>query len=110
MPMINAQDINDALRYNDGDIQGTARFRALSGAFGALGGDLSAVGLNPASSAVFTNSYASVTLSSLNKDNETSFFNTSNTASNSDLSLQQAGGVFVFKSNNEDSNWKKNSN
>lgn len=107
MPIINAQDINDALRYNDGEIQGTARFRALSGAFGALGGDLSAISSNPAGSAVFTNSYASFSISSFNKDNETSFFNTKNTTSNSDFSLQQAGGVFVFKSNNESSNWKK---
>ncbi len=29
-----SQDIYDALRYSQNDIQGTARFRALSGAFG----------------------------------------------------------------------------
>ena len=34
---IKAQDISDALRYSQDEIQGTARFRALSGAFGALG-------------------------------------------------------------------------
>lgn len=107
MPIISAQDISDALRYSNGEIQGTARFRALSGAFNSLGGDISAISLNPAGSAVFTNSYASVSLSSYNNDNETSFFNGRNTASNSDISLQQGGAVFVFKNYKEDSNWKK---
>ena len=34
----------DAVRYANDDLTGTARFRAMSGAFGALGGDLSAIG------------------------------------------------------------------
>ena len=33
---INAQDVNDALRYSSGEVIGSARYRALSGAFGAL--------------------------------------------------------------------------
>ena len=52
----NAQDINDALRYANAEVQGSARFRALSGAFGALGGDLSAISINPAGSAIFIKS------------------------------------------------------
>ena len=32
----NAQDITDALRYSQTELNGTARFSALSGAFGAL--------------------------------------------------------------------------
>lgn len=107
MPIISAQSISDALRYSNGEINGTARFRALSGAFNSLGGDISAISLNPAGSAIFNNSYASVTLSSNNNDNDTSFFNGRNTSSNSDISLQQGGAVFVFKNYKEDSNWKK---
>jgi len=53
MSFMYGQDISDALRYSQDEIQGSARFRALSGAFGALGGDLSAVSLNPAGSASF---------------------------------------------------------
>ena len=105
--IINAQDINDAVRYNEGEIQGSARFRALSGAFGALGGDLSAININPAGSSVFNNSYASFTLANSNVKNETSYFNGTSTDSNSDINLQQAGGVFVFKNTNSDSPWKK---
>ena len=32
-----AQDFNDALRYADDNLQGTSRFQAMGGAFGALG-------------------------------------------------------------------------
>ena len=36
------QDLTDALRYSRGETEGTARFKSMSGAFGALGGDMSA--------------------------------------------------------------------
>ena len=39
----NAQNIDDVLRYSTDNLQGTARFQAMSGAFGALGGDLSSL-------------------------------------------------------------------
>lgn len=107
MFIISAQDINDALRYSNGEVIGSARYRALSGAFGALGGDLSAVSVNPAGSAVFVNSFASVSLNISDVDNETSYFGRSNNSSDSDLSLNQGGGVFVFKNRNESSSWRK---
>ncbi|TYB69056.1 transporter [Bizionia saleffrena] len=105
MPTITAQNLNDAVRYSDGEIQGSARFRALSGAFGALGGDLSAITINPAGSAVFLKSYAAITLGNTNTKNETSYFNGRNSSSNSNFNIQQAGGVFVFQ-NNSGSPWK----
>ena len=80
-PFIYGQDITDALRYSQDEIQGTARFRALSGAFGALGGDMSAVSLNPAGSAVFSSSHASFTLSNLDTKNDTQYFNGFNSTS-----------------------------
>lgn len=107
MSNVMGQDIADALRYSQDDIQGTARFRALSGAFGALGGDLSAINLNPASSAIFNRSYSSLTLSSLNINNDATYFNESRSSSDTKLDLNQAGGVFVFKSSNENASWKK---
>ena len=38
-----SQNIFDALRYSNDNIEGSARFSAMSGAFGALGGELSAL-------------------------------------------------------------------
>lgn len=107
MSNIMAQDISDALRYSQDEIQGTARFRALSGAFGALGGDMSAVSLNPAGSAIFNNSHASVSLSNSNIDNDISFFNGRSSSSESKIDLHQAGAAFVFANRNENSSWKK---
>lgn len=104
---IYAQDINDALLYGGGEIQGTARYRALSGAFGALGGDLSAVSVNPAGSAIFTSSFASLSLSNEDKNNNTSYFNGRASSSNSDTSINQAGAVFVLKNTDINSSWKK---
>ncbi len=108
LPMLNlnAQDITDALRYAQSDIQGTARFRALSGAFGALGGDMSAVGLNPAGSAIFNNNHVSFSISNLNVNNDLTYFNNTTSASNSDFDFHQAGAAFVFTSANN-SPWKK---
>ena len=60
-----AQDFNDALRYADDNLQGTSRFQAMGGAFGALGGDLSAFAHNPAGSAVYN--YGQFGISLLNR-------------------------------------------
>ena len=65
-----AQQVADALQYAQDDINGTARFRAMGGAFGALGGDLSALNVNPAGSAIFTTNFAAITLSNQNKKNK----------------------------------------
>ena len=106
MSTIYAQDISDALRYSQSEIQGTARFRALSGAFGALGGDMSAVSINPAGSAVFSQSHASFTVSNLDTDNKTQYFNGLGSSNESNFDINQAGAAFVFESNNN-SPWRK---
>lgn len=105
MPIVNAQNINDALRYSQNEIQGTARFRAMGGAFGAVGGDQSSISLNPAGSALFNSSEASVTFSSIHNENDTQYFNGFSNSSDANLDFQQAGVTFVFSS--WDSPWKR---
>lgn len=102
-----AQDITDAVRYSLDDIHGTARFRAMSGAFGALGGDLSAVSVNPAGSSVFTLSQASVSISHAGLKNNINYFNGLSSSSDSKFDLNQTGVAFVFNNMNPDSPWKK---
>ncbi|TYA58190.1 OmpP1/FadL family transporter [Formosa maritima] len=102
-----AQDVSDALRYTNDELQGTARFRALSGAFGALGGDMSAVSINPAGSSIFNVSHISMSLSNNNIKNEVQYFNGFNTSKESNLDLNQAGAAFVFNNSNSNSNWSK---
>ncbi len=101
-----AQSIADGLRFGTTDVTGTARFRALGGAFGALGGDLSAIGINPASSAIFTRGTTSFTLAVDAFSNDTNYFGTTNSTSDTDVSFNQAGGVFVI-GNNSSSKWNK---
>ena len=51
---VSAQNYTDALRYSNEELNGTARFKAMGGAFGALGGDFSSISQNPAGSSIFT--------------------------------------------------------
>jgi hypothetical protein len=105
--LTNAQDITDALRYAKDDVQGTARYRALSGAFGALGGDMSAITINPAGSSVFNDSHISISLSNQNNKTETQYFNGKESSSDSNIDLNQIGAAFVFNNGNANSKWKK---
>ena len=106
MSTLYAQDISDALRFSQSEIQGTARFRALSGAFGALGGDMSAVSLNPAGSAVFSQSQASFSVSNIYIKNNTSYFNGFGNSNESVFDINQGGAAFVF-ANTNNSPWRK---
>lgn len=107
MTFSQAQDITDAVRYSSDQLTGTARFRAMSGAFGALGGDLSAISINPAGSAIFLSSAATVTLSYNRRNNNTQYFNGVTSNRDSDVYFDQAGAVLVFNGINENSPWKK---
>ena len=102
-----AQDISDAVRFSMDEIQGTARFRAMSGAFGALGGDMSSININPAGSAIFNNSHASLSLGVYNTKNNISYFNGNNSSSDSNVDLNQLGATFVFRNTNVNSPWTK---
>ena len=56
-----AQTAYDALRYSENNYEGTARSVAMGNAFTALGGDLGAVTINPAGSAVAGYSQITIT-------------------------------------------------
>lgn len=102
-----SQSVSYATRYAQDNLTGTARFRAMGGAFGALGGDLSSISVNPAGSAIFLNNQVGITFSNQNTKNSSNYYeNETNDKDNSFL-LNQAGGVFVFHNDNPDTNWKK---
>ncbi|NBL65902.1 transporter [Flavobacterium sp. NST-5] len=103
----NAQEVNDALRYSQDNLTGTARFRAMSGAFGALGGDFSSLNVNPAGGAIFTTNQMAVTLSSINTKNKSDFFGTKTEDRENAFDLNQLGAIWVFENRNLESNWKK---
>ncbi len=104
---IQAQDINDAMRYAQDNQTGTARFRAMGGAFGALGGDFSAINVNPAGSSVFANNQVGATLGSFNTKNNSNYFGTKTSENDSNFDIIQAGGVYVFENEDRKSDWKR---
>lgn len=102
-----SQEVSDAMRYSQDNLTGTARFRAMGGAFGALGGDLSSLSVNPAGSAIFSNNQVGVTFSNQDIKNNSNYFGTQTSDKENSFILNQAGGVFVFNNRNPNSNWKK---
>ncbi|MEO1010623.1 MAG: outer membrane protein transport protein [Bacteroidota bacterium] len=105
--ILSAQNINDVLRYGGESLQGTARYQAMGGAFGALGGDLSGLNSNPAGSAVFNNSLMTITGTYFHRENESAYFDRSIISDMNTTDMNQFGSVFVFKNTDTDSSWKK---
>lgn len=97
-----AQEISptDIMNYNGSDMNGTARFKGMSGAFGALGGDLSALKINPAGSAFFNYNSTAFSLAFVNKNNKSDYNGSKEKENDTDFDLSQLGAVFVFNSNN----------
>lgn len=93
------QDLGVALSNNNK--QTTARSMGMKNAFGALGGDLSAIAINPASTAVFNNSLAAITLGFSDKNINADFYGTSTDNNFSNINLSQLGGVMVFENDSE---------
>lgn len=101
---LGAQTIDDVLRYSTENLIGTPRFQAMGGAFGALGGDLSALGVNPAGSAVFSFSEIGITGTYAHNSNDAHYGGSLWNTKDNSFDLNQIGGVFVFKAT--DSPWK----
>ncbi len=100
-----SQTYQDVLRYSQPQYSGTARSVAMGSAFGSLGGDFSAIGINPAGIAAYRTSEFSFTPSIMLNSSE-SIMNgsssTSLTSVNSDenktkLLLNQFGYVGTYR-------------
>lgn len=70
---LSAQGSSDALRYSRQDISGTARFTAMGGSFGALGGEVSGLSINPGGIGVYRSSEFSFS-TGFNNYNSTSLY------------------------------------
>ena len=68
-----------AILFSQNDNNGSARFTAMSAAFGALGGDISSINVNPAGLSVFKNSTFSGTFNSRNSEITSNYYGNSNT-------------------------------
>ena len=81
---------------------GTARFEAMSGAFGALGGDISAVDVNPAGASVAKSSLATVSLYNRDTDLGINYYGNQTNSNNNELNISQGGAILVFDTHHEE--------
>ena len=95
-----------ALLFSKDDANGTARFTSMGGAFGALGGDISVMNINPAGLSVYNNSSFVASLNSRNTDIISNYYGNIRTNEDQFLNLSQAGAVLVFDSAYK-SDWNK---
>ena len=98
---------NDAISIGTQQVNGTARFNAMGGAFGALGGDISSLQINPAGSALFNYNHFSLTGNLQIQKNKSIFSNAQNNAKESDVNVPNFGAVFVIDSQNQEQALKK---
>ncbi|MCP9611406.1 OmpP1/FadL family transporter [Coprobacter tertius] len=69
---LHAQGETDALKFSQTDLNGSARFMSMAGAFGALGGDISSLTQNPAGIGVYRSSEIVTTFGFANLSNSVS--------------------------------------
>lgn len=92
----NCQNIDDAINYSFENQIGNSRFTSMSGAFGALGGNLSAISINPASSSVFEVSRFGGSIALESNNLKSNFLENENSEKESTLHYH-GGIVYVFK-------------
>jgi hypothetical protein len=90
---INGQDQFYALRYSQNFISGTARYTAMGGAFGAVGGDFTAASVNPAGLGLFRSSEFTITPAYTISNSKTSFLDEVNNNVEYNLTIGNMGLV-----------------
>lgn len=92
-----AQTIYDATNIASKDLSGTARFVGMGGAMGALGGDISTIGTNPAGIGIYRSNDVSFSMgySSLNTDSK--YLGSTFGMKKNRFNIDNAGVVFSMK-------------
>lgn len=104
--ILQAQNLNEIVRYGSESLNGTARYQALSGAFGALGGDLSALSNNPAGSTTFAFGEVAATADFQKYENSSRFFGNQDYDKKNTFDIGQAGFVMIL-TNPSATKWDK---
>ncbi|MAU35972.1 MAG: hypothetical protein CMD14_01200 [Flavobacteriales bacterium] len=103
--IVNAQNEIDALRYSTHELSGTARYSAMGGAFGSLGGEFSGLSSNPAGIGMYQFSELSFT-PCFNLNSTKSYYNNYNLSSyKSKVSIGNLGLVFTLPQ--KESDWRR---
>lgn len=88
-----AQNETDVLRYSQTYMKGSARFTAMGGAFGALGGDISSFMVNPAGVGVYRSSEFIFSTGIFNANMKTDFRGTSSFDNHTSVNIGNTGIV-----------------
>lgn len=91
----------DAMKYTQIDITGSARYVGMAGAFGALGGDMSAIGLNPAGIGVYRSSELTFTPVFSTTTVNSNFDGSGSEDSKQKFMVNNIGYVGSFRTNND---------
>lgn len=102
-----AQNEMDALRYSQSTFGGTARYNAMSGAFGALGADFSSLSSNPAGIAMFRKTELTITPAIFNQTTNSNYNGQTSSDSKFNFNLGNAGmvGTFNLHPNEDQGGW-----
>ena len=82
------------MRYGQNSLEGSARYIAMGGAFGAVGGDFGAFDINPAGSSIFAFSEIAGSLNFISTTNAATYFNNTMEESGNDLGIGHLGGFY----------------
>jgi len=94
---INSQNIYDVHRYTSSDLNGTARYVGMGGAMGALGGDISTMGTNPAGTGIYRSNDFMISFGFNGLHAESDFSGTKMSASKITGSFDNVGFVYATK-------------
>ena len=97
---IQAQTLYDASRLLDNDLNGTARFVGMGGAMGALGGDISTMGTNPAGIGIYRSNDAMISFGFKSLNTESKLGSSKNETDKFRGSFDNLGFVFSNKIGN----------
>lgn len=99
---LSAQTEFDALNFSTNDIVGTARYVGMAGAFGALGGDPSAIHLNPAGLGVYRSFEASMGFGVGINNTSAKWDHNKTTETDTHVPFTNFGFVCAFTNDNKD--------
>lgn len=101
---MSAQNEADAFVFSQENINGSARYNALGGAFTALGGDISSVSQNPAGAAVFKKSEWSMSLALQNNLTGSRFLGNQSLGGKTNVNIPTL--AFIQSNNNLPGRWQ----
>jgi len=103
---IHAQTPDDALRYSQTQIGGTARAVGTGGAFGALGADFTSLSINPAGIGLYRKSEFTITPSLYFTNTESEYWGNTETDNINNFNINNIGLVFKGGGRRPDSDWR----